>query len=64
MNDAATTLDRLVAKAGQLHSLPAVAIEVLRLATVASLSKNFLPQDLLDGADRCLYGSRSPAAAW
>ena len=31
MNDAATTLDRLVAKAGQLHSLPAVAMEVLRL---------------------------------
>ena len=28
------------------------------VATVALPPKNFLPQDLLAGADRCLYGSR------
>ncbi len=31
MNDPATTLDRIVAKAGQLYSLPAVAMKVLQL---------------------------------
>ncbi|MEE8451188.1 MAG: HDOD domain-containing protein [Thermoguttaceae bacterium] len=31
MNDPASTLDRLVARAGHLYSLPAVAMEVLRL---------------------------------
>jgi len=31
MNDPATTLDRLIAKAGRLYSLPAVAVKVLEL---------------------------------
>ena len=31
MNDSATTLDRLTARAGRLYSLPAVAMKVLEL---------------------------------
>jgi HD-like signal output (HDOD) protein/GGDEF domain-containing protein len=47
-----------VAAARAKPAAPALALAV-GVATVARLPKNFPPQDLLAGAERCLYGSHA-----
>lgn len=44
MNDTLTTLDRLAAKAEELHSLPAVAMQVLELTSSANVDNRALKE--------------------